>query len=84
MAPVATEKQDTSVQALAYNDKNQADAIVEPDLTKELIDTSGEDPVLTGKMALINEAIDEIGMTPVQWKLFFLNGFGYGADTVRN
>lgn len=52
------------------------------DLRKELIDFSNVDPVLTRKMALVNAAIDEIGMTPFQWKLFFLNGFGYAADSV--
>lgn len=52
------------------------------DLDNELIDTSKVDDVLTRKMALVNAAIDEIGMTPFQWKLFFLNGFGYAVDSV--
>jgi hypothetical protein len=52
------------------------------DLGNELIDTSKVDDVLTRKMALVNAAIDEIGMTPFQWKLFFLNGFGYAVDSV--
>ncbi|EGR49360.1 uncharacterized protein TRIREDRAFT_3532 [Trichoderma reesei QM6a] len=33
-------------------------------------------------MALVNSAIDEIGMTEFQWKLFFLNGFGYAVDSL--
>ncbi|KAL2796215.1 MFS general substrate transporter [Aspergillus keveii] len=33
-------------------------------------------------MALVNAAIDKIGMTPFQWKLFFLNGFGYSVDSL--
>ncbi|OAG01005.1 MFS general substrate transporter [Paraphaeosphaeria sporulosa] len=33
-------------------------------------------------MSLINAAIDEIGMTPFQWKLFFFNGFGYAVDSL--
>ncbi|KAL2867853.1 MFS general substrate transporter [Aspergillus lucknowensis] len=33
-------------------------------------------------MALVNEAIDKIGMTPFQWKLFVLNGFGYSVDSL--
>ncbi|KAL2825518.1 MFS general substrate transporter [Aspergillus pseudoustus] len=33
-------------------------------------------------MALVNGAIDKIGMTPFQWKLFFLNGFGYSVDSL--
>lgn len=52
------------------------------DLKKELINTYSVDPVLTKKMALVNAAIDEIGMTGFQWKLFFLNGFGYAVDSV--
>jgi hypothetical protein len=53
------------------------------DLRKEIYDTSAIDPVLTKKMVLTNNAIDEIGMTPWQWKLFCLNGFGYAVDSVR-
>ncbi|KAF2103593.1 MFS general substrate transporter [Rhizodiscina lignyota] len=33
-------------------------------------------------MALVNKAIDDIGMTNFQWKLFFLNGFGYAVDSL--
>jgi hypothetical protein len=49
---------------------------------EDVLDTSSIDPVLTRKMALVNAAIDKIGMTPFQWKLFFLNGFGYSVDSV--
>ncbi|RMZ83164.1 hypothetical protein DV738_g1151, partial [Chaetothyriales sp. CBS 135597] len=49
---------------------------------EKLIQHYDSDPVLTRKVDLVNAAIDEIGMTPFQWKLFFLNGFGYGADTL--
>ena len=52
------------------------------DLQKEVFDASKIDPVLAKKMALINEAIEEIGITSFQWKLFFLNGFGYTVDSV--
>lgn len=52
------------------------------DLRAELINLSEIDAVLAKKMALVNAAIDEIGMTPFQWKLFFLNGFGYAVDSV--
>lgn len=51
-------------------------------LGHEVYDSSSVDPVLAKKMALINSAIDEIGMTPWQWKLFFFNGFGYAVDSV--
>ena len=51
-------------------------------LQNEVFDATKIDPVLAKKMALINGAIEEIGMTPFQWKLFFLNGFGYAVDSV--
>lgn len=54
------------------------------DYQKEVFDTTKTDPVLAQKMALINEAIEQIGMTPFQWKLFFLNGFGYAVDSVSS
>jgi hypothetical protein len=61
---------------------NESSSVQSIDLRKELINTYSIDPVLTKKMALVNAAIDEIGMTPFQWKLFFLNGFGYAVDSV--
>lgn len=48
-----------------------------------VIDVKRFDPVLARKMALVNEAIDEIGMSSFQWKLLLLNGFGYAVDSVR-
>lgn len=51
---------------------------------KDVYDSTGADPVLTKKMALINATIDEIGMTGWHWKLFFLNGFGYAVDSVSD
>lgn len=52
------------------------------DLDKEIYDSTAIDPVLAKKMALANSALDEIGMTGFQWKLFYLNGFGYAVDSV--
>ncbi|KAK8094324.1 hexose transporter [Apiospora hydei] len=40
------------------------------------------DLALNMKMHLVNNAIDEIGWTNYHWKLFFLNGFGYGVDSL--
>jgi hypothetical protein len=40
------------------------------------------DPVLNAKMRLVNDAIDEIGFTPYQAKLFVLSGFGYAVDSM--
>lgn len=48
----------------------------------DVFDVKAIDAVLARKMALVNSAIDEIGMTGFQWKLFFLNGFGYAVDSV--
>lgn len=64
--------------AVAESDKS-SDKI---SLSKDVYDSSKVDPVLANKMALINATIDEIGMTPFQWKLFVFNGFGYAVDSV--
>jgi hypothetical protein len=61
-------------------DQTRTSSLIDP--RKELYDSTVIDPILARKMTLINDAIDEIGMTPFQWKLFFLNGFGYAVDSV--
>jgi hypothetical protein len=66
--------------AAAY--RNGDSSSEEITLKREVYDSSLIDPVLAKKMALVNNAIDEIGMTPFQWKLFFFNGFGYAVDSV--
>ncbi|KAF2716558.1 MFS general substrate transporter [Polychaeton citri CBS 116435] len=48
----------------------------------DLLSLEDVDPVLNAKMKLVNDAIDEIGMTRYQWKLFVLNGFGYAVDSL--
>lgn len=48
----------------------------------DLLALEDVDPVLNKKMHLVNNAIDEIGMTGYQWKLFVLNGFGYAVDSL--
>ena len=48
----------------------------------DLLSLEADDPVLNAKMHLVNNAIDEIGMTGYQWKLFMLNGFGYAVDSL--
>lgn len=60
------------------------DSIDSIDSSKDVFDSSVFDPGLSKKLALINNAIDQIGMTPFQWKLFFLNGFGYTVDSVSD
>lgn len=41
-----------------------------------------ENRVLALKLRHVNDAIDEIGFTKYQLKLFFLNGFGYAVDSL--
>ena len=55
-----------------------------PSLRKgeDILGQESTDPVLNAKMHLVNDAIDEIGMTGYQWKLFVLNGFGYAVDSL--
>jgi hypothetical protein len=47
----------------------------------DLLNLESVDPVLNAKMKLVNDAIDEIGFTGYQAKLFVLNGFGYVTNT---
>ncbi|KAI7341454.1 MFS general substrate transporter [Hortaea werneckii] len=47
----------------------------------DLLGQESTNPVLNAKMHLVNNAIDEIGMTPYTWRLFCLNGFGYAVDS---
>ncbi|KAJ1561164.1 hypothetical protein HK405_004739 [Cladochytrium tenue] len=53
---------------------------VESDL--DLLAKGSHDEALVRKMALVNNALDEIGFTSYHLKLFFLNGWGYGADSM--
>lgn len=41
-----------------------------------------DDGILSKKMHLVNSAMNEIGFTPYHWKLFCLNGMGYGVDSL--
>ncbi|KAL4915210.1 major facilitator superfamily domain-containing protein [Aspergillus aurantiobrunneus] len=69
----------TTSESKGANESNNAPTAVNTTgLQKEL---AAVDEVLVRKMALVNGAIDEIGMTPFQWKLFFLNGLGYAVDS---
>ncbi|KAK9237299.1 major facilitator superfamily domain-containing protein [Lipomyces kononenkoae] len=49
---------------------------------EDLFNVSDGDAVLAKKMALLNAALDDIGMTWYHWKLFCLNGFGYAVDSL--
>ncbi|EJD40973.1 membrane transporter [Auricularia subglabra TFB-10046 SS5] len=48
----------------------------------DILSLEHTDPVLDAKMRLVNNAIDEIGFTGYQWKMFMLNGFGYAVDSL--
>jgi len=48
----------------------------------DILQLESTDPVLNAKMHLVNNAIDEIGFSIYQWKLFVLNGFGYAVDSL--
>ncbi|KAK4499382.1 hypothetical protein PRZ48_009896 [Zasmidium cellare] len=88
---MATAKEEPGVETFAGKNDHLVDSRTsetgsEPsdvlDPGKDVYDSTGADPVLTKKMALINATIDEIGMTRWHWKLFFLNGFGYAVDSL--
>lgn len=83
MAVPATASKDVFTDHEAIEDgPKDVDSDISIDLRKEVWDATAVDHVLAKKMALVNNAIDEIGMTPFQWKLFCLNGFGYAVDSV--
>ncbi|CAI6336927.1 unnamed protein product [Periconia digitata] len=48
----------------------------------DILQLESLDRNLNAKMHLVNNAIDEIGFTRYQWKLFVLNGFGYAVDSL--
>ncbi|KAI9685343.1 MAG: hypothetical protein M1820_010814 [Bogoriella megaspora] len=89
-----TEFQNSNTEGDGYNTQGQLDKDItshvhengsddaSSDSVKEVFDVHQFDPALARKMALVNEAIDKIGMTSFQWKLFFLNGFGYAVDSL--
>ncbi|VEU21866.1 DEKNAAC102879 [Brettanomyces naardenensis] len=47
----------------------------------DMTEVEGEDPALSKKVHLINNAIDEIGFTWMHAVLFCIAGFGYSADS---
>ncbi|KAK9368939.1 major facilitator superfamily domain-containing protein [Lipomyces kononenkoae] len=58
-------------------------AVPHNELVQEsLLNISDSDAILVKKMALLNDAMDDIGMTWYHWKLFCLNGFGYAVDSL--
>ncbi|KAK0282976.1 Filamentous Growth Regulator [Friedmanniomyces endolithicus] len=65
-------------QARLSNDRDDLSSLGKGDILGQ----ESLDPVLNAKMHLVNNAIDEIGMTGYQWKLFVLNGFGYAVDSL--
>ncbi|KAJ5761747.1 membrane transporter [Penicillium nucicola] len=48
----------------------------------DVISLDQVDLALAAKMNLVNDTIDTIGFTRYHAKLFFLNGFGYGVDSL--
>ncbi|KAJ9225509.1 hypothetical protein DTO169C6_2242 [Paecilomyces variotii] len=48
----------------------------------EVVALGSVDHALAAKMRLVNEAIEQLGLTGYHVKLFFLNGFGYAVDSL--
>lgn len=52
------------------------------------IDTSailpGTNEVYERKIAIMNQALIDLGMGPFQWKIFAMTGFGWFVDNVRS
>ncbi|AOW01917.1 major facilitator superfamily domain-containing protein [Yarrowia lipolytica] len=51
------------------------------DVDSTSMDMIADDKVLYEQMRIINNTIDEIGLTAYHWKLFCLNGMGYATDS---
>ncbi|CAF4912335.1 unnamed protein product [Rotaria sp. Silwood1] len=62
------------VDASTHNESEKSNRDFSPDIE--------QDKTLALKMQYVNNAIDEIGFTSYQLKLFFLNGFGYAVDSL--
>lgn len=45
---------------------------------------SGADIVYERKVAIMNQALIDLGMGPFQWKIFAMTGFGWFVDNVRD
>jgi hypothetical protein len=59
-------------------DDQDIESLSAPSIEKgDILSSEHVDPVLSAKMHLVNNAIDEIGFTTYQVKLFCLNGFGH-------
>jgi hypothetical protein len=52
------------------------------EIQKNIVSEIEQDTALAQKTQLVNDAINEIGFTSYQLKLFFLNGFGYAVDSL--
>ena len=73
------------LERLTIVESNESDRILNSDevkKTRELALGAEQDQILARKMKCVNDAIDEIGYTSYQLKLFFLNGFGYAVDSL--
>lgn len=85
----SSDKSDRGATKEAYDEKEAVPVDVQDpntfdeDSVKEVFDVEAIDLVLSKKMQLANKALDDIGMTNFQWKMFSLNGFGYAVDSVR-
>lgn len=63
-------------------DMESSDASIEPLFHKDMSALEGNDGILTEKMFLVNNALDEIGFTWFHMKIFVIAGFGYVADSL--
>lgn len=48
----------------------------------DITELNSHDEVLSKKMYLVNNALDEIEFTGYHWKMFFLKGMGYAVDSL--
>ncbi|GMG20154.1 unnamed protein product [Ambrosiozyma monospora] len=76
------EKKITQTSVDEVNSSSSLEKGLAPQISvKDLSATEGNDPALSKKIFLINDALDEIGFTWYHAKLFGIAGFGYSVDS---
>lgn len=76
MSTLPPESDTKATKETEYRNGNVSDDDASSLRKGDLLNLEGVDPALNEKMYLVNNAIDQIGFTPYQMKLFILNGFG--------
>lgn len=66
------------------NNNDSESATASDDISEyvALAKAEGINPAFMAKVAVLNSAMNELGMGRYQWELFFTSGFGWMADNI--